>query len=237
MKHLHIILLAALSFVAGLSPNKLTAQRTSTDPANNLIRFESGACRGNCPVYKLTFQKDGSLHYLGIRNVGKIGLHKVRLTTVEYAQLLKEVNKVDLWQYPAEFPSTKADVPVHTYVIFDGEKSHTVKGSTGIPQPIQEFEIFMRELADAHGMPVGINMVEPSKMKGQVIVKFKMDVNAREFCSQFTELTVRPVTHLSEDNTWVIGFDPAELTEEQFVGLLNNTNEVLTVEPNKQQRN
>jgi hypothetical protein len=45
---------------------------------------------------------------------------------------------------------------------------------------------------------------------------------------------VRIIRHLSEDNTWVIGYNPDEISEEQFSGLLKDIDGVLTVEPNKQ---
>jgi hypothetical protein len=67
-----------------------------------------------------------------------------------------------------------------------------------------------------------------------VIVKFKQDVYVREFCNQFSEIKIRPIQNLSEDNTWTIAFSPAEITKEQMISLLKDMDGVLTVEPGKE---
>lgn len=242
MKHLLFSLLCAAFFVAILTPQNIAAQEnnatkpSSSATARNLIKMEAFACRGYCPVYQLTFRKDGFLVYNGVRNVETLGPTTVRITSDEYAQLLKEVNKVDLWKYEADIQSPVVDAPVHSFTIFDTEKLHTVKGRGTLPAPVFALEKLMQDIAEAHGLPVrnGTDPDNPGTMKGQLIVKFKMDVNAKEFCSQFTDLKVRIIRHLSEDNTWVIGYNPDEISEEQFSGLLKDIDGVLTVEPNKQ---
>lgn len=233
MKHSLILLLIAASIAVGIPTTTLFAQQAKVE---NLVQLETGGCRGYCPVYKLTFRKDGVLDYLGTRNVEKIGAQTARLSAEEYAQLLKAVTIADLWQYPAEIASNVADAPIHIYTVFDGAKTHVVQGKTGIPEPILALEAKMQDIAEAHGFPVkkGFDPKNPDYLKGSVIVKFKMDVNAKIFCSQFSDLKVRPIRLLSEDNTWVVGFNPSELTEEQFTDLLKDMNGVLTVEPDKQ---
>ena len=240
MKHSLLLLLAAAFIVACKPQNKALAQSSEKAPAPTstgiLVQLETGGCRGFCPMYKLSFRKDGVLDYIGIRNVEKTGPSKIRLTATEYSNLLKEVNKVNLWQYPAEWPSTIMDAPTHTYTVFEGEKSHTVKGTAGIPKPVLALETLMQDIAEAHGLPLrnGTDPNNQGTLSKQLIVKFKMDVNVKTFCSQFSDLKVRPVRHISEDNTWVIGYNPKEVTEETFIGLLKDMEGVLTVEPDKQ---
>lgn len=240
MKHSLSILLAAAMIVACKPQENAVAQQlgVASTPVKVelLVQLETGGCRGYCPVYKLSFRKDGVLDYTGTRNVEKVGSFAVRLSAAEYSQLLKAVNRVDLWQYPMDIPSTAADAPVHIYTVFDGEKSHLVKGTTGIPQPILDLENLMQDIAEAHGYPVknGIDPKNPDHLKGRVVVKFKMEVNAKVFCNQFSDLKVHPLSHLGEDNTWLIGFNPSELTETQFISMMKDMEGVLTVEPNPQ---
>ena len=241
MKHSLFILLAAAMIVACKPQDSASAQQPSpstTAPNNtgNLVKLETGGCRGFCPMYKLTFRNDGALEYIGTRHVEKVGIELVRLTPEEFSRLLKEVRRVNLWQYPAEIPSTVVDAPVHTFTVFEGSKTHTVKGTAGIPKPIMALEALMQDIAEAHGLPVkkGVDPSNSPTLKGQVIVKFKMEVNARNFCNQFSDIKVRTVEHLSEDNTWIIGYNPSELTEDQFISLLKDMEGVLEVEPNKQ---
>ena len=233
MKHTLILLLIAASIAVSIPPTQLLAQQAKVE---NLVQLETGGCRGYCPVYKLTFRKDGVLDYLGTRNVEKIGAQTARLSAEEYAQLLKAVTIADLWQYPAEIASNVADAPLHIFTVFDGEKTQVVRGKTGIPEPILALETKMQDIAEAHGFSVkkGFDPKNPDYLKGSVIVKFSMDTNAKNFCTQFSDLKVRPIRLLSEDNTWVIGFNPSELTEEQFISLLKDMRGVLTVEPDKQ---
>jgi len=239
MKHSILLLLVAAIVVACTPQDNVSAQQTDAiapTSTGTLVRLETGACRGYCPMYKLTFRNDGVLEYLGIRNVEKIGAETVRLSADEFAQLLKEVRKADLWQYPSVIPSTVVDAPVHTFIVYDGSKSHTVKGTAGIPQPIMALETLMQDIVEAHGIAVrkGAECKVPGALTGQAIVKFKMDVNAKDFCNQFSDIKVRTVRHLSEDNTWVIAYNPKELTETQFISLLKDMDGVLEVEPDKQ---
>jgi len=233
MKHSLLFLLATAIIVACTPQENASAQQpkaTAPTSAGNLFQLETGACRGYCPMYKLTFRNDGTLEYLGIRHVDKVGVETVRLSAEEFAQLLKEVRKVDLWQYPTEIPSNVADAPVHTFTVFDGEKNHTVKGTVGIPKPILVLETLLQDITEAHG--IAVRKGADSKVTtAQVIVRFDMDVNAKEFCNQFSDLRVRPVTHLSEDNTWVIGYNTSEVTQEQFISLMKDMRGVLAVEP------
>lgn len=187
-------------------------------------------------MYRLTFRNDGILDYVGIRHVELTGSETIRLSAEEFALLLKEVRKVDLWQYPTQIPSTVVDAPVHTYTVFEGSKSHAVKGTAGIPQPIMDLESLMQDIIEAHGIAVrkGSESKVKNPLTGRVIVKFKMDVNAKEFCNQFSDLKIRAVQHLSEDNTWVIAYNPSELGEDQFINLMRDMNGVLAVEPDKQ---
>jgi len=233
MKHILFTNLALILFLAGSSMNHLCAQQPTAGNVANLIRFESSGCRGNCPQYKFTVRQDGTLEFVGIRQVEKKGTHTVRLSSEEYAQLIKEVRKVDLWQYPALLPATKTDPNVHTFTVFEADKTHTVTGSSDIPAPILALETLLQDIAESHDIVVRKGHVSPD-LKGQAIVRFAADVNARDFCTQFTDLKVRPISHVSEDNTWIIGYNPSEVTEQQFISLLKGMNTVMSVEPNKQ---
>jgi len=238
MKHsLSFLLLFAL-LVACQPQQNIAAQTsgTASNSAGNLIQMEAFGCRGYCPVYKITFRTDGFLVYEGTRNVEILGPSTVRLSSEEYSKLLKEVTKVDLWQYSEDIQSPAVDAPVHKFTVYNDSKLHTVKGRGELPAPVLALEMLMQEIADAHKLPVrnGTDPNNPGSLKGQLIVKFKMDTNAREFCGQFSDLKVRPIRHMSEDNTWAVAYDPTEISQEELMGLLRDMDGVLTVEPNKQ---
>ena len=167
--------LIAVALLINVSPQKLDAQtptpkKAEVDHSGKLIQFEASGCRGYCPMYKLTFRKDGFLVYNGIRNVEVLGPSTIRLGGDEFAKLLKEVNQVDLWQYPAEFPSTATDAPAHTFTVYDGVKAHAVKGRAAIPPPVKNLEILLQDIAEAHGLPVktGTNPNYPGYRPAQI---------------------------------------------------------------------
>jgi len=241
MKRTHFFLIMMVLCLVGIPKPDLGAQtpapkNAAVDNSGKLIQFEAGGCRGYCPMYKLTFRKDGFLVYNGIRNVEILGPSTIRLSSDEYARLLKEVNLVDLLHYPNELPGTAVDVPVHTFIIYEDSKPYVVKGRAGIPPPVKNLEVLMQDIAEAHGLPVkkGTDPNYPGFQKEQVIVKFKQDVKALEFCNQFSEIKIRPIQNLSEDNTWTIAYSPTEISMEQMISLLKGMDGVLSVEPGKQ---
>lgn len=238
MKHpLFFVLAVTLAVACNAQKNSSASPVSPTVLASdNLVRLETGGCRGYCPVYKLTFHHDGSMDYEGARYVEKVGKERVKLTDAELQTLRTAVKRTNLWGYPSQIPTTIADAPAHTFTVFEGEKSHSVMGMGPLPKPIVELEKLMQGIAEAHGINVkkGVDPSDPASLKGEVIVKFKPDVNVGNFCMQFMEMKVRPVRRISEDNIWIIGFSPSELTEEQFIDIIKGMEGVIEVQPNKQ---
>jgi hypothetical protein len=234
MKHLFLFLLA----IALITPQqKASAQQTSaTAPVarEKLIQFETSLCRGYCPVYKLTFHNDGTLDYVGMSHVEKMGEETVKLTADEFSKLQKALTRANLWQYGAQLPSTVADVPARTFIVFNGDKKHLVKGSSGLPEPVLKLEQLMQDIAESHEIMVK-NGLEPKdiRLSGEVLVQFRQDINVENFCAQFMEMKVAPVRRISEENIWFIGFSPSELTEAQFIGILDGMDGVMKVLPSK----
>ncbi|MDX1911871.1 MAG: DUF6438 domain-containing protein [Saprospiraceae bacterium] len=247
----HPLFLIAAAMIVACSPQKnASAQQPAAqwskttlkkEDANALLRFETGGCRGYCPIYKLTFRNDGSMEYFGNRHVEKVGNQTIKLTADEFSQLQNAVRRANLWEQPERLPSQVADAPPHTFTVFNTEKKHSVRAMGPMPQPMQELENLVQNIAEAHGIMVkkGVDPNDPASMKGQVIVKFKPDVNAGNFCMQFMEFKTKPVRRLGEDNIWLIGYNPSELTEEQFINIISGMDGVLEVQADKpvQERN
>ncbi len=241
MKHSILLLLAAALTVASKPQQNVYAQQPATSaPAFNakLIQFEMGGCRGYCPVYKLTFRNDATMEYVGIGHVERMGEETVKLTADEFSRLQKVLNRADLWQYPAQIPSTVADAPTRTFTVFKDETKHIVKGNAGLPEPILKLEKLMQDIAESHDVMVKKGL-EPKDIvaSGEVLVQFSQGVNVENFCMQFMEMKVRPVRRISEENIWYIGFSPSELTEAQFISILDGMDGVMRVLPNKSVNN
>lgn len=201
-----------------------TASKPSRTFDDVLIHFETGACRGYCPIYKLTFLTDGTMQYAGSRNVLEVGDKTAKLSADEFSLLQNAVRRANLHEQPAQIPSDIMDAPKHTFYVYHAGKRHRVSGSGPLPEPIQALDDLMQDIAEAHGFMVkkGVDPNDPSAMTGQVRVVFKPEVNAGNFCMQFMEIKSRPVRRVSEQNIWLIGFNPSELTEAQFINILQS---------------
>ena len=230
----HLVLLFGLSFFMACWPSiRIEAQEpasewTAKNPTRTfdhvLIHFEAGACRGYCRIYKLTFLTDGTLQYSGSRNVLEVGDKTAKLSAEEFSKLQNAVRRANLHQQAAQIPSDIMDAPKHTFYVYHNGKRHRVSGSRPLPEPIQALDDLMQDIAETHGFMVkkGIDPNDPSAMTGQVRVVFKPEVNAGNFCMQFMEIKSRPVRRLSEQNIWLIGYNPSELTEAQFINILQS---------------
>ena len=230
----HLVLLFSLSLWVVCWPShtieaqqpasEWTAQKPSRTFDDVLIHFEAGACRGYCPIFKLTFLTDGTLQYAGLRNVLAVGDETAKLSAEEFSELQNAVRRANLHEQPAQIPSDIVDAPKHTFYVYHEGKRHRVMGSRPLPEPIQALDDLMQDIAEAHGFMVkkGVDPDNPSAMTGQVRVVFKPEVNAGNFCMQFMEIKSRPVRRVSEQNIWLIGFNPSELTEVQFINILQS---------------
>lgn len=235
MKYLHSLLL-----IAALIATQYTFAQQAASPAPiasaKLVQFETSGCRGFCPIYKLTFFSDGTLAYAGYGGVEKVGEQTVKLSADEFSELQKAVKRADMWQYPANIPSTVVDAPVHTFTVFNTEKKHVVKGTAGLPEPVASLELLMQNIAESHGIMVkkGVDPNDPANMTGEVLVQFAPEVNAEKFCAGFMEIKVRPMRRISENNIWIIGFLPSEMTEQQFINMLDGMEGIMKVQSKKQ---
>ena len=120
------------------------------------------------------------------------------------------------------------------FTVFNGEKTHIIKGTTDLPEPVRKVEKLMQDIAESHEIRIKKG-VEPKDivLSGEVLVQFRQDVNVENFCQQFMEMNVSPVRRISQENIWYIGFSPSELTEEQFISILLGMDGVMKVMPSK----
>ncbi|MBK7938405.1 MAG: hypothetical protein IPJ82_15590 [Lewinellaceae bacterium] len=213
-----------------------------THKVQHLVAIESGSCFGFCPVFKLIVQNDGWVHFEGIRFTEKIGKDSFQLTADELKRLKTKVKDVNLWQYPDHVETHIADAPYVTLTAFDGKNVKQVKGSVDRPAPLLELENLLKDLAEAHGIAVkrGVNPNEiPDASKRELIVRLKPELNAGNWIAQFSDIRIRLVRRLSEDNIWLLTYDGTQVEEKTLIEILKKTDGVVDVQSNKkvQERN
>jgi Domain of unknown function (DUF6438) len=240
MKYLFLIFYSVSALFYACKGSKKSNSTVPTVPeavsGQPLIALETHGCRGYCPTYKLTFLTDQTLQYEGIRSVEKMGASTTKITPAEYKTLEEAVKKVNLWQFPERFESTVADAPASTMTVYSKDKNHSVTGTIDRPKPIQDLELMMKNLAEAHGLRVkkGVDPNEiPADNKRELIVKLKENLNAGNWAAQFQEIKVRLVRRLGAENIWLVSFDGAQVSEKDMIEILKSTEGVIQVESNK----
>jgi len=227
-----IFFLASMNLMANSKCNGKPAV-TANDPSP-IVQLEMHGCRGFCPTYKLLFRNDGALEYEGIRNMIKQGMDTVQLSNSELKQLRVAMAAVNLWQYPERIESQVADAPNSTITVFNRDKQHAVQGSIDRPKPVLEFELLLKDLAEAHGLKVkeGLNPYEAPANQQEILVKFKPEVNPGNFMMQFEEIRLRIVRRVSAENLWIIGYNPDQITQKQLIDTLKSMEGVLEAKAN-----
>ncbi len=199
-----------------------------------LISLTTGNCKHYCPSYNLTFYTNGTMDFAGYGNVEKVGEQTIKLTADEFSKIQNEVRRANLWKYGADLPGSVADAPIHKFVVYDNGKIHTVKATSDLPKELMPLDQLMQDIAEQHGIKVkkGIDPNDPASATGEVIVKLRPGLDAESFCRQFMELKVRLLRQYSEDNVWLIGYNPSEITETNFIEMMHGMEGVQAVKPN-----
>lgn len=201
-----------------------------------LVELRTGGCFGYCPTIRLTVHQNGFTEYEGIHFAQKMGLDSFRLTKAEARELRKKVEQVNLWQYPDRIKSEVADAPFMTLTAFKGAVSKSVVGSIDRPAPLLELEKQIKDLAEAHGYEVvrGVNPKEiPANRRREVLVKLQPEANAGNWIRQFSEFSFQLVRRVSQENLWIVAYDPEQVTEKAVIALFKGTPEVLEAQSNK----
>jgi hypothetical protein len=201
-----------------------------------LVQLETTRCRGYCPAYTLLFYRNGAALYNGLYFVQKPGEHRFQLTPAELKRLEAAVQTANLWQYPSKIESQVADAPWSVLTVYRDERKQAVAGSVDRPQPLLDLENLMKDLAEAHGLPVreGVNPdLPPAASRQTVVVLLKPEVNAGDWLMQFSELRLQLLRRTGAQNEWIVAFDPAQISGEALTDLFKDMEGVLQVHPEK----
>jgi hypothetical protein len=233
MRNLLLLPLVVLAALALTSASKCQSKSLGAKP---FVGIETGNCFGYCPVFKLNVLTNGLVRYEGIRFVSKPGRDSFNLTCDELKQLKIKVKAVNLWQYPDQIETRVADAQPVTLSITEGGKTKSVRGTADRPAPLLELEDLLKNLAQAHGINVrdGLSPNAPPANEQTLLVKLKPAVNAGNWLPKYDDIRLRLVRRTSgTDNIWVLGFDPAQVKENQLIELLKGLDGVLDVQPNR----
>jgi hypothetical protein len=199
-----------------------------------LIELQTSGCRGFCPIYRLSFKKDGTAEYEGIRFVEKMGVVAFKINNADISALRKNVKEANLWQYPDRIESKVMDASSATLTVYNGTKTKSVVGTIDRPKELLSLEEQMKALAVKAGINLkGIDPNAPKEAtKAEVILKLKDDVNAGNWMRQFGELRLKLVRRTPPGNTWLVSYDMEQIKEKDLIDLFKGTEGCLEAQGN-----
>lgn len=68
-----------------------------------------------------------------------------------------------------------------------------------------------------------------TEYKGEVLLQIEASLDMPSFCAMFMEISLVAKEKVVDNNRWIIGFKPHELTAEQLIQILQNTEGVIEV--------
>ena len=223
-----LILLSGLAFCK--TGQKAAAGRTP------MVELKTGACFGYCPVFRLTVRNNGLVEYEGYNFAERLGRDSFQLQPNELERLRKKVAQVNLWQYPDHIKSEVVDAPSATLRVFKEGQTKSVVGSIDRPAPLLELEDMLKDMAEAHDFQVkrGVNPNEPPVgSRREVIVLLQPEINAGNWIHKFTDFKFLLIRRISEENMWIVAYDPKQIPEKAVLALFKGSEGVLEVQPNR----
>ncbi len=123
---------------------------TNYDSKITEIGIERTRCYGICPEYSLIIRRDGTLNYIGSKNMGRIGKHKG--IVYEFEKLEKFVKQIGYFNFKNYYPSPLEDVKsVYTYVKINGKKKIILRSGSSGPIQLWALEQLIDKMyLDAH---------------------------------------------------------------------------------------
>ncbi len=210
-----------------------TGKKTAGDAL--LVELRTSGCFGYCPVIRLSVRQNGWVEYEGQQFAEKQGRDSFQLTGEEAKRLRKQVREVNLWQYPERIESQVVDAPWATLTVYKDGKTKSVVGSMDRPEPLLELENAIKNLAEAHGFQVKTGVdpnVPPVGTRREVVVTLQSDLNAGNWIMQFKDIRLLLIRRVSEENKWIVAYDPAEISAQDLIRLFEKTKGVLSVQKN-----
>lgn len=143
-----LVLVISLSSLVSVTATGCAGSQTST-PTNSelnevVITLERTACKGTCPVYKVTINGNGTVVYEGRDFVKTTGRVESTISDEKIKQLVSEFNKIDYFSLNDSYVERViTDAPSAITSITLGGKTKTIKhyhGDLNAPKELTELE-------------------------------------------------------------------------------------------------
>lgn len=165
LKYFTILMSLLLSFAC--QKNSMSSDifpKDSTILKDFEINYEQTECKGNCWVYNLKIEADGSIKYEGIANVEKLGKFEDKLGEQQIRQLIDEFKKAEYFDLEDNYvkdncPIVVTDSPTVITSLKINGKTKKITHYLGCLEEERNHIIFPQKL---YNLEVRINLITDS---------------------------------------------------------------------------
>ena len=93
-------------------------------------------------MYTITLKKDGSVNYVGMFNVSKIGTYEAKITLEDFSRLEKTINHFRFFEMNDFYPAAD-DVDSAVTEVSSGQQKKVIERMSGSEAPIGQWMIEM----------------------------------------------------------------------------------------------
>lgn len=139
--------------------------------AKTLVEVNKGACFGDCPVYHLALNTDGSLIYTGKKNVDKIGVYKTQLTKKQYKAIINSIDESALIELEDQYNEDVMDGQITTLEYHGSDKLKKIRTVYSYPLAMETLVNEMINTSEGDVDWIGIDVPNVNTDEKDVIIK------------------------------------------------------------------
>lgn len=136
--------IAFFGAVALASCAPVTSQAETDSMDNVEIRLARGACFGFCPVYSVTINGAGEVHYEGRNFVNIVGQRTASIPTENVARLVARFEEIGFDNLQDAYRAEVTDLPTYTVTLTRDGHTKTVVDyggvSAGMPRAVRDLQ-------------------------------------------------------------------------------------------------
>ena len=103
-------------------PKEVVVEKKVEKIDNTLITLKKEPCSGDCPVFKVTINKDSTLTYTGIEYTKVLGEHTIKLNPKEYSAIAKAIGNAEFHSFNKEYSDASSNDFSKTTITFDSKE-------------------------------------------------------------------------------------------------------------------
>lgn len=108
-------------------PQPVMVASSPPPPPPDSVVLERTACSGDCPVYRLTLQPDGHVHFVGVHDVAAVGERDWRIEPLFAKHLFGEFERAGFGALAGRYSTEVEEFPGLVLTVTRGGVTHRVQ--------------------------------------------------------------------------------------------------------------